>query len=168
MKPRDHSGVVDFEDAKTFPYLQACINEALRRHSTSGMGLPRIMTADTTVCGETFKAGTILSVPSYTLHHLESVWGDPKVYRPERWLEEGGKELEKALNVFSVGPRSCVGRNVAAMELLIFIASVIYRYDVVLEDPVREELKIAEGFLRKVSVVVSSSRLLSLLFGAAV
>ena len=47
---------------------------------------------------------TILSVPSYTIHHLESVWTDPFAYRPERWLEEGSKELEKALNVFSFGP----------------------------------------------------------------
>lgn len=58
------------------------------------------MTKETAVCGEVFPAGTILSVPSYTIHHLESVWGDPYVYRPERWLEPGAKELEKALNIF--------------------------------------------------------------------
>jgi benzoate 4-monooxygenase len=88
------------------------------------------MTQDTEVCGEIFKAGvsplslnpaspcanpalptpqTILSVPSYTIHHLESVYTDPMEYRPERWLEEGGKDLP--LNVFSFGPRSCVGRK---------------------------------------------------------
>lgn len=58
------------------------------------------MTKETAVCGEVFPAGTILSVPSYTIHHLESVWGDPFAYRPERWLEPGAKELEKALNIF--------------------------------------------------------------------
>lgn len=85
------------------------------------------MMQDTEVCGKVFAAGTVLSVPSYTIHHLESVWGDPYVYRPERWLEDGAKELEKCLNIFSVGPRSCVGRNVAMMELLIFISTLIYR-----------------------------------------
>lgn len=98
------------------PYLEACIKEALRRHSTSSMGLPRvcrsqpqgssddsqILSKDTEFKGEIFKAGTILSVPSYSIHHLDScvnctlpeprtdvvsVWGDPFVYRPERWLE---------------------------------------------------------------------------------
>lgn len=146
---RGISGAIEDEDCKNLPYLQACINEALRRHSTSGMGLPRIMTEDTVVCGEVFKAGTILSVPSYTIHHLDSVWGDPWVYRPERWLEEGGKELEKALNVFSFGPRSCVGRNVAMMELLIFISTLLYRYDFKLVDPEPLELEVSEGFLRK-------------------
>lgn len=62
------------------------------------MGLPRIMSEDTEVLGRVFPAGTILSVPSYTLHHLESTWTDPFVYRPERWLEDGAKELEKSLN----------------------------------------------------------------------
>ncbi|KAK4054435.1 hypothetical protein OIV83_000929 [Microbotryomycetes sp. JL201] len=142
------SGVLEYEDVKSLPYLQACINEALRRHSTSGMGLPRLMTQDTEVCGQFFKAGTVLSVPSYTIHHLEEVWGDPMEYRPERWLEEGNKDLEKALNVFSYGPRSCVGRNVAMMELLLFISTLVYRYDFKLVDP-NMELEVVEGFLRK-------------------
>lgn len=109
----------------------------------------RIMNQDTEFDGRVFPAGTILSVPSYTIHHLDSVWGDPMAYRPERWLEPGGKELEKALNIFSVGPRSCVGRNVAMMELLIFLATFFYRYDFKLEDAVRTELIVEEGFLRK-------------------
>ncbi|KAM0753089.1 cytochrome P450 [Meredithblackwellia eburnea MCA 4105] len=149
---RGMDGVLEYEDVKGLPYLEACINEALRRHSTSGMGLPRLMVQDTEVLGEVFPAGTILSVPSYSIHHLESVWGpDAREYRPERWLEdaEKAKELEKALNIFSVGPRSCVGRNVAMMELFCFISTIIYRYDFKLVDEVREELDVAEGFLRK-------------------
>ncbi|SCV72156.1 BQ2448_4850 [Microbotryum intermedium] len=147
---RGMDGVLDYADVKGLPYLQACINEALRRHSTSGMGLPRIMTQETEVCGEVFKTGTILSVPSYTIHHLDDVWGDPWEYRPERWLEEGGKELEtKCLNIFSFGPRSCVGRNVAMMELLIFVATFIYRYDFKLAEGDNQKMEVAEGFLRK-------------------
>lgn len=145
-------GVLEYEDTKGLPYLQACINEGLRRHSTSGMGLPRIMAEDTEVCGEVFNAGTILSVPSYSIHHLKSVWGeDVWEYRPERWLEsvEKTRELDKALNIFSQGPRGCVGRNVAFMELVIFISTLVYRYDFKLVDDVPTELKVAEGFLRK-------------------
>ncbi|KAI5480626.1 hypothetical protein MNV49_000322 [Pseudohyphozyma bogoriensis] len=138
---RGVQGPIEAEDAKNLPYLNACLSEALRRHSTSGMGLPRIMTADTEVCGEVFKAGTILSVPSYTIHHLEEVWKDPMEFRPERWLEPGAKDLEKALNVFSYGPRSCVGRNVAMMELQIFLATLVYRYDFKLVDAEPKELE---------------------------
>ena len=52
---------------KELQYLQACVDEALRMHSTSSMGLPRAMTA----CefkGEHLKAGMECSVPAYTIH----------------------------------------------------------------------------------------------------
>jgi len=47
---------------------------------------------------------------------MKEFWGkDAAEFRPERWLEseEKTRQLEKQLNVFSYGPRSCVGRNVA-------------------------------------------------------
>jgi benzoate 4-monooxygenase len=69
--------------------------EALRRHSTSAIGLPRIVTQPTEFKGEHLKPGVIASVPSYTIHHLDSVWGDPFAYRPERWEGAKGEELEK-------------------------------------------------------------------------
>ncbi|GAA5992291.1 hypothetical protein JCM11641_001164 [Rhodosporidiobolus odoratus] len=149
---RGVEGVLDYDDVKDLKYLDAAIQEALRLHSTSGMGLPRLMTQETTVLGEVFPAGTILSVPSYSIHRLKSIWGkDADEYRPERWLksEEKYRELEKALNVFSYGPRSCVGRNVAMMELFCFMSSLILRYDFRLADPNMKELNVVEGFLRK-------------------
>ena len=105
----------------------------------------------TEVCGEVFPAGTVLSVPSYSIHRLKNVWGDDAdEYRPERWLvsEEKSRELEKALNIFSYGPRSCVGRNVAMMELFCFISTLNYRYDFVLAEP-EKGMPTVEGFLRK-------------------
>ncbi|GAA5918088.1 hypothetical protein JCM6882_004987 [Rhodosporidiobolus microsporus] len=150
--PRGVEGVLDYDDVKALPYLQACIQEALRLHATSGMGLPRLMTQTTEVCGEVFPAGTILSVPSYSIHRLKSYWGeDADEYRPERWLvsEEKAREMEKALNIFSYGPRSCVGRNVATMELYCFISSLILRYDFKLVDQSGKKLEVVEGFLRK-------------------
>ncbi|GAA6013846.1 hypothetical protein JCM10207_008211 [Rhodosporidiobolus poonsookiae] len=149
--PRGISGVMEYEDVKALPYLTACINEALRLHATSGMGLPRYMTQETSVCGEVFPAGTILSVPSYSIHRLKEYWGaDADEYNPDRWMEseERSRELEKALNIFSYGPRSCVGRNVATMELFCFISSLILRYDFKLVDP-DSKLEVVEGFLRK-------------------
>jgi benzoate 4-monooxygenase len=53
-----------FEDIKDLPYLQACIDEALRLHSTSAIGLPRIVPeGGAVVCDEFFSEGMTLSVP---------------------------------------------------------------------------------------------------------
>ncbi|CAE6453718.1 unnamed protein product [Rhizoctonia solani] len=149
MPPLPPSDVAPkFSDIKSLPYLQACINEGLRLHSTSGIGLPRVIPPGSSleVCGETFNEGTVLSVPSYSVHHSHEVWGDDaEEYRPERWL---GREVGKEFNPFSFGPRACVGRNLASMELLIIIASVFHRYEFELSQP-GQKLHTREGFLRK-------------------
>jgi len=146
----DDDPVSTYEQVKRLPYLDAVINEALRIHSTSGIGLPRIVPeGGITVCGHFFPEGTVLSVPTYTVHRDKEVWGDDvDVFRPERWEERDKNAIQKAFNPFSFGPRSCVGRNLASMELLIIISSILRRYHFVLEEP-EKKFDTREGFLRK-------------------
>ncbi|KAF7360600.1 Cytochrome P450 monooxygenase [Mycena venus] len=102
--------VANSEQVKRLPYLDACINEGLRIHSTSALGLPRIVPEGGLVIGDhAFPAGTVLSVPSFTIHRDPAVWGDDvEAYRPERWFEEDKKDaMQRTFNPFSVGPR-CV------------------------------------------------------------
>lgn len=92
-------------------------------HSTSGLGLPRVVpyglpNGGLTISGRFFKEGTILSVPSYTIHRDVAVWGeDADQFRPERWImikqdedvmkELGGTdsgEMQRTFNPFSYGP----------------------------------------------------------------
>ncbi|KAH9932186.1 cytochrome P450 [Fomitopsis serialis] len=146
----DDDPVSTFEQVKRLPYLEAVINEALRIHSTSGIGLPRVVPeGGMTVLGQYFPEGTVLSVPTYTIHRNTEVWGkDVDAFRPERWFEQDEKAIQKTFNPFSFGPRSCVGRNLASMELLVIISSILRRYHFVLEDP-EMKLDTKEGFLRK-------------------
>lgn len=143
-------GVVLYETVKKLPYLEACINESLRLHSVSAMGLPRVVPeGGLEVCGEFFKEGTVISVPSYSIHRDPEVWGDDvDSYRPERWSERDNVAIQKTFNPFSFGPRGCVGKNLATLELFIIIATVFRRYEFVLEDA-REAFNTQEGFLRK-------------------
>jgi benzoate 4-monooxygenase len=142
--------VSTFEQVKRLIYLEAVINEALRIHSTSAIGLPRLVPeGGFTICGKYFPPGTVLSVPSFTIHRDKDVWGeDADFFRPERWFERDQAAMQKTFNPFSFGPRACVGRNLASMELLIIISSLIRRYEFVLEHP-DEPLDTREGFLRK-------------------
>jgi benzoate 4-monooxygenase len=57
--------IAKFDQVKDLPYLNAVIWEVLRYRPTSAMGLPRLVPAGgATICGEFFKEGTVLSVPS--------------------------------------------------------------------------------------------------------
>lgn len=99
--------MIHYESVKKLKYLEACINESLRLHSTSSVGLPRLVPkGGMEVCGKFFKEGTVLSVPSYTIHRDPDVWGeDVEVYRPERWFERDPVAIQKTFNPFSFGPR---------------------------------------------------------------
>ncbi|KAH7923089.1 cytochrome P450 [Leucogyrophana mollusca] len=142
--------VSTFEQVKRLPYLEAVINEGLRVHSTSSLGLPRLAPeGGLTVNGVHFPQGTVLSVPSYTIHRNKEVWGeDTEAFRPERWFECDHAAVQKTFNPFSFGPRGCVGRNLASMELLIIISSILRRYEFVLAEP-EKPFDTREGFLRK-------------------
>ena len=125
------------EIVKRLPYLDAVINEALRLHSTSSIGLPRLVPeCGLYVSGKFFPEGTVLSVPSYTIHRDPEIWGnDVEAFRPERWFEQDQAGIRKTFNPFSYGPRACVGKNLAKMELQIFMATIFRRYTFVLENP---------------------------------
>ncbi|GBE86838.1 Benzoate 4-monooxygenase [Sparassis crispa] len=146
----DTTSILPFDDAKSLPYLEAVINEGLRLFSPVGLGLGRVVPeSGITVLGQTFLAGTEISVPLYSVHHLEKAWGaDVEEYRPERWLnDEKRGEMMKAFNPFSFGPRACIGRNVAMLEMTLVIAAVFRRYDIVLQPG--EMLEVYDSFVRK-------------------
>jgi benzoate 4-monooxygenase len=103
-----------------------------------------------TLHGHTFPAGTTLSIPAYTIHHSKSIWGpDADEFNPDRWTEGTITERQRAAFIpFSYGPRACVGRNVAEMELALIVGTVFRRNEFRLEQGV-DEWETREGFLRK-------------------
>jgi len=123
---------------KDLPYLNAVVNEGLRLHTTVSGGLPRIVPAGgMTILGRHFKEGTCVSVPTYSMHRNEAVWGETaNEFYPERWLDadaETKARMQQCFAPFSVGPRACIGRNLALMQLHILIATLFSRYHIVLE-----------------------------------
>ncbi|KAJ7926055.1 cytochrome P450 [Mycena leptocephala] len=93
--------VATSEQVQNLSYLDACIKEGLRIHSTIALGLPRAIPKGGLIfCGRFFPAGSVVGVPIYTLHR------DPDAYRLQRWFDAGkAKAMHKAYNPFSLGPR---------------------------------------------------------------
>ncbi|KAJ5774836.1 hypothetical protein N7457_009732 [Penicillium paradoxum] len=137
---------------KNITYLQWVIWEVLRIHSTFGLGLPRQIPPErgvVEVCGHKFYPGDILSVPIYSVHRLKEVWGpDAEEFVPERWDPARVTQRQKdAFIPFSLGPRACIGRNLAEMELFVGCSSFFRLFDITLEQ--EGPMQISEGFLRK-------------------
>lgn len=151
-------GVPAYDAVKDLPYVQNVIWETMRIHSTSSLGLPRLVPMATPdnpspkpceLLGYTFPPGTALSVPAYTIHHSKALWGDDADdFVPERWDDDRITEKQKeAFIPFSYGPRACVGRNVAEMELKCIVGTVFRNFE--FRDEHKGEMETREGFLRK-------------------
>jgi benzoate 4-monooxygenase len=142
-------GVPSYDQVKELSYVDAVIKETMRIHSTSSLGLPRIVVGQgITLQDHFFPAGTTLSVPAYTIHHSKEVWGaDADEFRPERWAKDALTDRQKdAFIPFSYGPRSCVGRNIAEMEMVLIVSTVFRNFEFELH---QDKLETREGFLRK-------------------
>ncbi|CAE6481959.1 unnamed protein product, partial [Rhizoctonia solani] len=129
--------VATYEPIKDLPYLNACMKETMRLHSALGLGLPRVVPPGKsfTVGGQTFKAGSIISVPTFVTNR-DRIWGhDAGEFRPERWLEDSKGMFGKYFAPFSFGPRACIGRNLAIMDILLIVATIFRRYDLQLGHP---------------------------------
>ncbi|KAF5964810.1 cytochrome P450 monooxygenase [Fusarium coicis] len=120
-------------------YLRACVLESLRLSPPLGGAMWR-----QTMPGGLFIAGPDhdFHVPGgcevgtgvYAIHHNEEYYPEPFRFRPERWLpqEVGDEAVAKAQNAFqafSLGPRSCPGKNLAMLEIPFALAAVMMYYD---------------------------------------
>lgn len=149
-----------FDMVRNLPYLNAVINETQRHHSTIGVGLPREIPPDSPGIrfqGHHFPPGTVLSVPGFTVHHLEEIWGpDAMEYKPERW-ETLTLRQRAAFFPFSHGPTACVGRSFAEIELKLTVAAWARKLDVYMSKD--DEVVFSEGLTKRpVSAVVKIRR----------
>ena len=94
-----------------------------------------------TIDGNLVPEGTSVGAAAYTVHHNETYFERPFSYIPGRWIpdykeapfavtETSVANQKEAFIPFSTGPRNCVGKNMAMMELLITLARVTFLFDI--------------------------------------
>lgn len=90
---------VPYADAARLPYLDAVVKEAMRLHPSVGMSLPReVPHGGHELAGAWFEGGTKVGVNAVVVQRDKGVFGeDASEFRPERWLEGRGREMERAM-----------------------------------------------------------------------
>ncbi|GLA84050.1 hypothetical protein AtubIFM56815_008260 [Aspergillus tubingensis] len=58
------------------------------------------------------------------IHFDPDIFPKPDEFNPERWIGESGKTLDKWNVAFSKGTRSCIGINLAYLELYVCLANI--------------------------------------------
>lgn len=117
-------------DRPNMPYTEATILEVLRHRPAAPLGVPRMVSADTTVGGYFIPEGTGVFLNAFAINHDEQVWDNPYTFDPTRFLSHDGKKIVKDDRVmtFGTGRRACLGENLARMELFFFVTNIFQRF----------------------------------------
>ena len=106
-------------------YTAAFIAETMRFRCIAVLSIPHKATVDMTLGSYVIKKDTtVISLVNPKLYDKET-WGDPEVFRPERFLDEKGRFVSRpnALYIpFSAGRRSCPGEKLALADIFFFVA----------------------------------------------
>jgi cytochrome P450 len=133
FKEQDVESVKPGAALNSCKYLRACLDEAMRMSPSVPGILPRAVMHDGFVVdGQFLKEGVEVAVGTYSIHHNPKYFPEPFEYRPERWLADG-LDLEvaqKAFAPFSLGPRGCIGKGMAYMEMMTTMARVLKLFDI--------------------------------------
>lgn len=122
-----------FDELREMQYLHAAISEALRMYPPVPVDTKLCENDDVWPDGTVIKKGWFATYNAYAMGRMESIWGkDCLEYRPERWLDENGvckQESAFKFPVFHAGPRICLGKDMAYIQMKSIAASVIKRFE---------------------------------------
>ena len=122
------------------PFLHAVCNEVLRVHSPVPLTI-REAANDTTILSQHVPKGTRIILSPWAVNLSTELWGpDAAKFNPDRWMSPGRANTGGAENAYSFmtflhGPRSCIGQSFAKAEFACLLASIVGRFEMVLEDP---------------------------------
>lgn len=69
-------------------------------------------------------------------HYSEKNYDEPFKFIPERWIKEGGEMIYPkpyTWLTFSAGPRVCIGRQLAEIEIKMVVVNLFMKYDLKME-----------------------------------
>lgn len=138
----EHSSV--FTEVKELTYTHAAITESMRLYPPVAADSKEAVANDILPDGTHVKKGTRVTYHPYAMGRVEKLWGPNWAeYRPERWLEleegENGSEGKwkfvprdpYSFPVFQAGPRICLGKEMAYLQMKRVASGILERFRVV-------------------------------------
>ncbi|XP_063079822.1 24-hydroxycholesterol 7-alpha-hydroxylase [Engraulis encrasicolus] len=126
---------ITLDDLQKMPYVKWCILEATRLRAPGA--ITRRVVRPLKLQNYIIPPGDMLMVSPYWAHRNPEYFPDPEEFIPERW-----EQADLVKNVFlegfvafGGGKYQCPGRWYAIMELHMFVALILYKFDFTLLDP---------------------------------
>jgi cytochrome P450 len=117
-------------------YLEATIQETMRRRPVIPNAAPRLVKQPIEVGGWSYPTGVCLVPNAYLVHHDPEIYPEPYAFRPERFLEtEPGTYTWIP---FGGGRRRCLGASFAMLEMRLILRAVLASSELVAPEPEHE------------------------------
>lgn len=119
------------DDMPNLPYTEAFILEVMRRVTVVPLGTTHSTSRDTMLDGLTIPKGTQVIPLIHAVHMDPTLWKDPEMFNPDRFLSSDGKKIVKPdyFIPFGVGRRVCLGDVLAKAELFLLFSSLLHVFN---------------------------------------
>jgi len=147
----DTNGQLSYEVINGMKYLNAVINEALRKYPVQPM-TDRLCVKDFELPPALpdakpylVKEGTLLWIPFYGLQHDPKYFPEPDKFKPERFLDKGDQCNFNAYYPFGLGPRMCIGNRFALLETRTLLFHLLARCELKPCEKTSTSVKLQKG-----------------------
>jgi cytochrome P450 len=114
--------------AESLEFTHQVLQEALRLYPPGWLITRRTLEADE-LGGFAIPARTDVFISPYMLHRHPAFWSEPEEFRPERFAGADAAERHRFSYIpFAVGPRHCIGENIAMFEMLVHVHAMSRRF----------------------------------------
>lgn len=121
-------GPLTYEGINRLEYAQCVVNEVLRLYPSVPKNIKVAVSDDVLPDGTIIPAGCNIAHTPFVMGRSKAIWGeDAAVFKPERWI---GRAFSDAYSypVFHAGPRECLGRRMAYLEMKVCLAALLRKY----------------------------------------
>ncbi|XP_054920896.1 cytochrome P450 3A8-like [Dermacentor andersoni] len=122
--------VLSYEDLQALKRLDAVIRECLRLYPPLVLVTSRVCPEDTPLAsGHIIPKGSHVILPTWNVLHDPDLWADPYHFIPDRFSERlAGERLAASGVAFGFGPRECIGKRLALLELKAVLSKLVRKY----------------------------------------
>ena len=121
----------DAASIRALAFLEHVVRESLRLYPPT-VFFTRDADEEVPLGPYTIPAGATVILSPWITHRDARVFPAPLAFRPDRWQESGGRP-RTGYFPFGAGPRMCVGRSAALLEIALVVATVLQRMRLTVE-----------------------------------
>lgn len=147
------SGDLSFFDVSSLDVTERIINEAIRMYPPVHT-IPRVATETVNINGYEISEGMETHVSVIELMRDPRFWDDPDQFSIDRWEDSSPESKGYSYIPFGAGPRTCIGRRFALLEVKLALAIIGQQYRIEPQSELSVEPKMTTQPTDSVPVIV--------------